>query len=167
MCKPLALLQPLLEGAARRAQPQRVGQEQRAVEQRLPEVLPRTPGPPSSKATAAGKARGLSDAPKLSTTSGSAANEPPLVYGHIGKCAGTTVYRWLSRHFPTTGKRRHVEDSSVEYVGHGAFVLGEKSESDARKYVFAVRDPVARWVSGFLSRLRQGCPDHGPQLCFL
>ena len=29
----------------------------RAVEQRLPEVLPRTPGPPSSKATAAGKAR--------------------------------------------------------------------------------------------------------------
>ena len=70
-----------------------------------------------------------------------------------------------------------MEDSAVEYVGHGAFLLGQKAESfkggklssisDPRKVIFAVRDPVARWVSGFLSRLRQGCPDHGPQLCFL
>ena len=36
--------------------------------------------------------------------------------------------------------------------------MGDGKENDC--YTFFVRDPVDRWVSGFMSRLRLGCPAH-------
>jgi len=39
--------------------------------------------------------------------------------------------------------------------GH-SFVFGDGKSGSG--YVFFVRDPADKWVSGFNSRLRQGCP---------
>ena len=42
-------------------------------------------------------------------------------------------------------------------------VLGKLPASEAKSltcYVTLVRDPIERWVSGYLSRFRSGCPAH-------
>jgi hypothetical protein len=65
---------------------------------------------------------------------------------HIGKTGGTSFKRLLQT------------KSSSRFKTHGHnFKLGG-SEDLRDCYTFFVRDPVDRWVSGFLSRLRQGCP---------
>ena len=48
-------------------------------------------------------------------------------------------------------------ESYIETNKH-SFVLGDGPAGT--RYAFFVRDPVDRWVSGFLSRLRQGCPNY-------
>ena len=63
---------------------------------------------------------------------------------HIGKTGGTAIKKLLAR-------------TKISFHSHG-FLLGKGDPGDT--YVFFVRDPVERWVSGYLSRLRQGCPAH-------
>eukprot|EP00746_Dinoflagellata_sp_MGD_P014203 gnl/MRDRNA2_/MRDRNA2_131024_c0_seq1.p1 gnl/MRDRNA2_/MRDRNA2_131024_c0~~gnl/MRDRNA2_/MRDRNA2_131024_c0_seq1.p1 ORF type:complete len:346 (+),score=40.29 gnl/MRDRNA2_/MRDRNA2_131024_c0_seq1:72-1040(+) len=76
---------------------------------------------------------------------------------HVGKTGGTTVLNWLRQAYPEVNtKQRHQKDfHNFVFHGHG-FTLGNGKPEDC--YTFLVRDPVERWVSGFLSRLRKGCP---------
>lgn len=66
----------------------------------------------------------------------------------IGKTGSTTTKKVLKEINLPHSFRIH---------GH-AFALGDGKENDC--YTFFVRDPVDRWVSGFMSRLRLGCPAH-------
>lgn len=75
-------------------------------------------------------------------------NPSKIHFLHIGKTGGTEITQDL------------VKSKQIKLIfGHGHdFILGKGRPGD--KYVFFVRDPCDRWVSGFLSRLRQGCPSH-------
>lgn len=84
---------------------------------------------------------------------------------HIGKTGGTAFKDAIKQKLPDnwicSGKSTPPSDDSIPllFYGHGhGFNVGDGSPGD--KYIFFVRDPVERWVSGFLSRLRQGCPSH-------
>lgn len=69
-----------------------------------------------------------------------------LIFIHVGKTGGTYVRKYLPKEM-------------VSVKGHGVSIRPQNKVNGAR-YVFWVRDPVERWVSGFLSRLRHGCPSH-------
>eukprot|EP00802_Teleaulax_amphioxeia_P003382 Tamp_03385.p1 GENE.Tamp_03385~~Tamp_03385.p1 ORF type:complete len:712 (-),score=14.75 Tamp_03385:1610-3745(-) len=73
---------------------------------------------------------------------------------HIGKTGGTYLESLLDKQYEL--KR----GTKMRLKAHShSFLLGDaKSARDC--YTFFVRDPVERWVSGFLSRMRLGCPSH-------
>lgn len=74
-----------------------------------------------------------------------AATADGVVVVHIGKTGGSNVKKSLGQQ-ALRGLRA---------TAHGQFVFGRSPDA---KYVFFVRDPVKRYASGFLSRLRQGAP---------
>ena len=71
---------------------------------------------------------------------------------HVGKAGGTSIARWHRG----INKR---SSSSVYWHGRHGHTLGLISNMSAC-YIFSVRDPISRWVSGFWSNARLGCPDH-------
>ena len=80
---------------------------------------------------------------------------------HVGKAAGTTLKHWFMGLPDVKRRKKYIVKTSsgadFRYEnGHG-HVLGDDANAC---YIFAVRDPIARWVSGFLSNARMGCPDH-------
>lgn len=82
-----------------------------------------------------------------------------LHFIHIGKTGGT--YAIDSGLF----ERLRTPHHHPIIVNHWHWlILGnlEKNKPDPRNhmYIFFVRDPVDRWISSHLSRLRQGCPCH-------
>jgi hypothetical protein len=97
---------------------------------------------------------------------------------HIGKTGGTTVKSWLRQAYP--GIREGISDKYVkkssntvdlsrwnfkesQFMLHGhGFRLGDGGPDDC--YVTFVRDPVERWVSGFLSRARKASNGKGEGL---
>ena len=73
---------------------------------------------------------------------------------HIGKTGGTAMkvpFNFMGEHATVIETKNH--------RNHG-FVLGSGGGGESACYAFTVRDPVSRWVSGFLSNARVGCPDH-------
>jgi hypothetical protein len=72
----------------------------------------------------------------------------PVQFIHIGKTGGSSIISML----------REDDTASCTETNNHRFVLGDGPAGT--RYVFFVRDPVDRWVSGFLSRLRQGCPNY-------
>lgn len=69
---------------------------------------------------------------------------------HIGKTGGTAIRHALSAHLQTRDWRiiLHHHPTHLEHIPPGESVF------------FFLRDPVARFVSGFYSRQRQGLPRH-------
>jgi hypothetical protein len=82
---------------------------------------------------------------------------------HIGKTGGSTVKAWLKRAYPGVRQSKSPKESlelsewkfnDTRFQLHGhKFKLGDGGPFDC--YAFFVRDPVERWVSGYLSRLRK------------
>lgn len=70
-------------------------------------------------------------------------------YLHIGKCAGTI--------FHEVAKAVNQANVGVEIIKHGHDV-GLKHIAFGEPYVFAIRSPHTRFVSGFYSRKRKGQP---------
>lgn len=72
---------------------------------------------------------------------------------HVAKNGGTALEEWLENNdlqcLLMKGSFEHV-DMQVEFP----------TRSKGTCYLTMVRDPVERWISGFLSRWRQGCPSH-------
>ena len=85
-----------------------------------------------------------------------------LVCSHTcWKGCGTTLKHWFMGLPDVKRRKKYIVKTSsgadFRYEnGHG-HVLGDDANAC---YIFAVRDPIARWVSGFLSNARMGCPDH-------
>ena len=73
---------------------------------------------------------------------------------HVGKAAGTTLGTWYDE--VERGNQKH-----VTWHGSHSHRLGD---IDDACYVFAVRDPISRWVSGFWSNARLGCPEHADRM---
>ncbi len=73
---------------------------------------------------------------------------PRVHFIHIGKTAGSTVVELL---------RRHGLDRTVAVHGH-EFTLRDVPAGDS--CFFFIRDPVARYVSAFNSRRREGRPTY-------
>jgi len=89
---------------------------------------------------------------------------------HIGKTGGSTVKEWLIQAYPGVREGVHSKQGggqnsqwrfgNLTFLLHGhMFKLGDGGPFDC--YAFFVRDPVERWVSGFLSRLRKQSHGHG------
>ena len=77
-----------------------------------------------------------------------------VVFLHVGKNGGTTVDKF----FHTYGK----SFAPKRCCGHGN-ILGSRpltAGNSSTCYVTLVRDPIERWLSGYLSRFRSGCPAH-------
>lgn len=74
-----------------------------------------------------------------------AAEAEGVVVVHIGKTGGTNVKKSL-------GRQRL---RGLRATAHGQQVFGRSPDA---KYIFFVRDPVARYASGWLSRQREGAP---------
>jgi len=90
----------------------------------------------------------LSTRTRLSRWSHDARGRPIAHFIHIGKTAGTAVSTAL-RASAATG------DYKIMMQPHGVR-LADLPADDS--FFFVVRDPVSRFVSGFLSRQRQGKP---------
>lgn len=73
----------------------------------------------------------------------------PVHFLHIGKTAGTHLKAML--------ERINEAQQDIEFVGHGHKVH-LKDLPPGEDYFFAIRDPIARFVSGFYSRKREGGP---------
>jgi hypothetical protein len=71
----------------------------------------------------------------------------PNTFLHFGKTGGTFFTTSLS-HYRHNLAHVHHEDISLKRV------CGQKC------VVFFVRDPIDRWISGYYSRYRHGCPSH-------
>ena len=67
---------------------------------------------------------------------------------HVGKNGGTTVEAF----FKGVGK----SFAPQQCCGHSTILSKDQSTC----YVTLIRDPMDRWVSGYLSRFRSGCPSH-------
>jgi len=105
---------------------------------------------------------------------------PPLILLHIGKTGGTTLSSTLSklkkqeknrgeRHFfPLYMQSHYYNLNSIPRFNPSTEVVDklarekllEEGPTPSMCVAFFVRDPVDRWLSGFLSRLRRGCPAH-------
>jgi len=97
---------------------------------------------------------------------------------HIGKTGGSTVKAWLQQSYPGIKhdyKDKYLKEEDGNTVqlsrwnfnetrfllhGHG-FRLGDGGPHDC--YVTFVRDPLERWVSGFLSRARKASNHNGDE----
>ena len=73
---------------------------------------------------------------------------------HVGKGAGTTIEEWSGG---LGNANRIKEEYHFRFNRNHLHVLGDDKTSC---YMFTVRDPISRWVSGFWSEARVGCPDH-------
>lgn len=72
---------------------------------------------------------------------------------HIGKTGGTAVKNMA----------RERASSLVVHNHYGTLPKLTKIDKKLQAggcFAFFLRDPVDRWISGFLSRARHGCPDH-------
>jgi len=77
-----------------------------------------------------------------------------VIFLHVGKNGGTTVDKFFQTYGRSFAPKR--------CCGHKN-ILGRLPASEANSttcYVTLVRDPIERWVSGYLSRFRSGCPAH-------
>ena len=77
-----------------------------------------------------------------------------LHFLHIGKTGGTALSRILK------SKAREIESTpfSIMRYKHDSYMKLIRIETDTGKFVFFVRHPVSRFVSGFYSRQRKGRP---------
>jgi hypothetical protein len=73
---------------------------------------------------------------------------------HIGKTGGTAAKTVLKAH------NREGPGDPIELFGHKVDLTDVIRKDLCDKVMFFVRDPVARYVSAFNSRLRQGLPRH-------
>jgi Sulfotransferase family len=73
---------------------------------------------------------------------------------HIGKTGGTALKSVLRRHVERSGAKIHF------LRGHRMSFARMRAEYPDLRALFFIRDPMARFVSGFNSRLRQGLPRH-------
>ena len=77
-----------------------------------------------------------------------------FIHGHTGKTGGSFAKSQLSTTLESVNLT--MQNAGLRVNQH--FVtLGDNPQGC---YTFFLRDPVERWVSGFLSRARQGCPSH-------
>src|SRR5688572_17008123 len=73
----------------------------------------------------------------------------PIHFLHIGKTAGT--------HLKSMLERINEAQQELEFIGHRHKVrLADLPAGE--DYFFSIRDPIARFVSGFYSRKREGRP---------
>jgi hypothetical protein len=77
-------------------------------------------------------------------------NRPVAHFLHVGKTAGTAVGAALM----AAGS---AGDYKIMVQPHGVRLVDVPAEDS---FFFCVRDPLSRYVSGFLSRQRQGRPTH-------
>jgi len=77
-----------------------------------------------------------------------------LHFIHIGKTGGSSAKIQLSTALESVNLTMQ---SAGLRVNQHLVTLGDQPQGC---YTFFLRDPVERWVSGFLSRARQGCPSH-------
>jgi hypothetical protein len=75
---------------------------------------------------------------------------PPIAFIHIGKTGGTYVKQVI----------RHNLDAPAKIIlpGHIPLAELEATHTSRLRFCFVFRDPMARFVSGFYSRLRMGRP---------
>jgi sulfotransferase famil protein len=79
---------------------------------------------------------------------------PDLGFIHIGKTGGTALKSALRCHVEKTGAK-------IFFLrGHTMSFARMRADYPELRALFFVRDPAARFVSGFNSRLRQGRPRH-------
>jgi hypothetical protein len=71
----------------------------------------------------------------------------PNRFLHLGKTGGTAFVTYASHYIPSIEKVDHKEVKLKSVCGHHCAVL-------------FVRDPIDRWISGYYSRYRRGCPMH-------
>jgi hypothetical protein len=90
-----------------------------------------------------------------SGTEGEAVGAVPVHFLHVGKTGGSAVKRGLRRAGPVCS--RYVESRYGTVLVHPHRVRLEHLPADA-PFFFFLRDPVARFLSGFYSRLRKGAP---------
>lgn len=79
----------------------------------------------------------------------------PVHFLHVGKTGGSAVKRGLRRAGPSCS--RYVESRYGTVLVHPHRVHLEHLPADS-PFFFFLRDPVARFLSGFYSRLRKGAP---------
>ena len=92
--------------------------------------------------------------PPASESSGRGPTHRRTVFLHIGKTGGTALRALLRAHVAQTGHRPFL------ILPH-AMTLAEAARDYPRAELgFFIRDPLARLVSGFLSRQRRGRPRH-------
>ena len=80
-----------------------------------------------------------------------------LHFIHVGKTGGSSASVILKK---AIKEAKSTPERVGLYINAHFTRLGHKPKGC---YTLFVRDPVDRWISGFLSRARQGCPSH----CFL
>lgn len=73
---------------------------------------------------------------------------------HVGKNGGTNV----EQIFSSSSRLKQIRPRFC--CSHGAKVRNNSQYDRGTCFVTFVRDPVDRWVSGYLSRWRMGCPSH-------
>ena len=71
----------------------------------------------------------------------------PNLFLHLGKTGGTTFINYTSHYRPLIEHVRHKKVSLKRVCGHHCAVI-------------FVRDPIDRWISGYYSRYRRGCPQY-------
>jgi len=74
---------------------------------------------------------------------------PPIAFVHIGKTGGTCVKQVI---------RHNSHSPAIILSGHQPLVELENLHGKDLRFCFVFRDPMARFVSGFYSRLRMGRP---------
>ncbi len=74
---------------------------------------------------------------------------PPVAFVHIGKTGGTFVKQVI---------RQNRGGDNIILSGHTPLAVLEAEHGQNLRFCFVFRDPAARFVSGFYSRLRMGRP---------
>lgn len=81
---------------------------------------------------------------------------PPILFVHIPKTAGTRLGQLITHNLAETGVPRNLFYSAHRY---SAYDLAANYGPN-RKLALVIRDPVDRFVSAFYSRFHKGAPDY-------
>ncbi|GMI28715.1 hypothetical protein TrCOL_g12125 [Triparma columacea] len=86
--------------------------------------------------------------------------EGKLHFIHIGKTGGTYFVDNMPemKNAPFNGYSIFNHWHNLKLGNLNSDTQGHEKEN--HRYIFFVRDPVDRWISGFMSRFRVGCPSH-------
>ena len=77
---------------------------------------------------------------------------PRIAWLHVGKTGGTALGAMIAEH------NRRIGSADMVLLSHGFTLSAARRRFPTARIGFFVRDPVTRFVSGFLSRRRQGRP---------